>query len=289
MKNIILVLLLLFSSIYAENIKLSYRNGVYHIPVTLNDSVRLEFVVDTGAATLLLPYDVFSTLVRTGTISETDILGKAQSVTATGEVIEIGRVNIRQLQIGNQIIHNIEAGIGGENASLLLGQSALKKLEPWSINTQQKILIIKPLDSNAIDNSTSTDTVSVQQIYAFIDEYISRGNSKDIDGVLDLYGDEVDYFNAGIVSKNRIYKDKVDYYKRWPSVQCSLVKVDAIQDVNSLKNAKKVTYRINFDVYNYDESKGIKGQASNTVILKKEKGVIKIVSDKQKVLHREKY
>jgi len=289
MKKIILVFLLLFSVIYAENIKLSYRDGVYHIPITLNGSVRLEFVVDTGAAELFLPSDVFITLLRTRTISKSDILGIAQNVTATGEVIETLRFNIRQLQIGDQIIHNIEATVGDENSMLLLGQSALKKLEPWSINTQQKILTIKSSDSNAIDHSTLSHTVSIQQIYAFIDEYISRANSKDIDGIVDLYSHEVDYFNTGIVSKNRIYKDKVNYYKRWPSVQYRLVKVDAIQDVPNLKNAKKVTYIINFDVYNYDKRKGIKGKARNTVILKNEKGVLKIVSDKQKVLNRENY
>ncbi len=279
----------LVSFLYAENVPLSYRGGVYHTPVTLNDSVRLDFIVDSGAASLYMPDDVFRTLMRTGTIQKSDILGEGRSETATGEIVNNTIINIRQLQVGNQIIYNVKAAIGGKNASLLLGQSALQKLEPWSLNTQQKILTIKSKSSYESQYNPSSQSINRGHILSFIDTYISRGNSRDLDGVIALYSQRVNYFRAGTVSKNFIYKDKVKYYKRWPSMQVGFIGIDDIKNVKGRSNEKIVTYSINFDVYNYSKRKGIKGQAINTVILKNENGTLKIISDKQKVLNRKKY
>jgi len=286
---IMVCVLLTINSALAEDIKLSYRGGVYHTPVTLNNAVRLEFVVDSGAASVYLPSDVFRTLIRTGTISKSDILGIGKSETATGEVIEDLRINLRELKIGSQRIHNVEAYIGGNNASLLLGQSALQKLEPWSLNTRKKILTIRSNSSGnyAYGDYSSSGTITNSQIYTFIDEYISRGNSRDLKGVMTLYADHVDYFRAGMVSRNFIYKDKRKYYKRWPSMQVEFVKINSIE--NGYGNEKIIMYTIYFDVYNYANKKGIRGKAINTVILKKINGSLKIISDKQKVLNRKKY
>ncbi len=290
MKSIVVIsFLFLVSFLYAEDVKLSYRGGVYHAPITLNNSVRLEFVVDSGAATLYMPNDVFRTLVRTGTIQESDILGEGRSETATGEIVNNIIVNIRQLRVGNEVIYNVKASIGGQDSSLLLGQSALKKLEPWSLNTQQKILTIKSRNSYESQYAPSSQSITRSQILSFIDKYISRGNSRDLNGVMALYSQKVNYFRVGTVSKNFIYKDKVKYYKRWPSMQVGFIKIDDIKNVRGRSNEKIVTYSIDFDVYNYSKRKGIKGQAINTVILKNENGTLKIVSDKQKVLSRRKY
>jgi hypothetical protein len=284
----IISFLFFFSIVYAEDIKLSYRGGVYHTPVTLNNSVRLEFVVDSGAASVYMPDDVFRTLIRTGTISKADILGTGKSETASGEIIEDLRVNIRELKIGSQRIYNVKASVGGENASLLLGQSALEKLEPWSLNTRKKILTIKSRSSGnySYEDYTTPSSTTDRQILTFIDDYISRGNSRDLKGVMDLYANRVNYFRADNVSKDFIYKDKKKYYKRWPSMQVEFIKINNIERYG---NERTVTYTILFDVYNYAKRKGIRGKAINTVILKNINGSLKIISDKQKVLSRQKY
>ncbi len=127
------------------------------------------------------------------------------------------------------------------------------------------------------------------QIRSLIDRYIVVGNNRDIDGMINLYAQRVDYFRAGNVSRSFVYKDKRNYYKRWPSLHVDLIGIDSIDNVPGRRDEKIVTYRIYFDVYNYAKQKGIKGRARNTVILKKENGGLKIISDKQKVLERRKY
>ena len=62
-----------------------------------------------------------------------------------------------------------------------------------------------------------------------------------------------------------------------------------INNIERYGNESTVTYTIFFDVYNYTKKKGIRGKAINTVILKNFNGSLKITSDKQKVLSRQKY
>ena len=288
MKIISMFILLIWNFMYAEDIQLSNRGGVYYTPVTLNNSVRLEFVVDTGATLVSMPIDVFMTLFRTGTINKSDILRPVKSKIASGEITEGLMVNLRELKIGSQIIYNVKAFVGGINDSLLLGQSALRKLEPWSLNTRRKILRIRSekLTYEIPWNNKRSNDISNYQITTLIDNYISRGNSRDIYGVMELYANMVNYFNYGVVSKNFIYKDINKYYARWPSMQIKLIKINSIKNY---ENGREVTYTILFDVYNYSKRKGILGKAVNTMILKKINGSLKIISDKQKVLFRKKY
>jgi hypothetical protein len=291
MKKIFMWVCIVTIFLQAEEVPLSLRGGIYHTPVTLNDSVRLDFVVDSGASMVLLPIDVFSTLLRTGTIHKLDILGTGRASTASGETVETTDIIIKKLQIGNRVIHNVRASVSGVESSLLLGQTALQKLEPWYIDSRRRVLHIGDLPSSQvsyIDYPTVTG-ITRKEILSFIDKYISRGNSRDLQGVISLYSDRVDYFRAGNVSKQFIYKDKVKYYKRWPSMQVTFLSLDSIQDVPGKPNEKVARYTIDFDVYNYQTNKGIKGRAINTIKIQRVNGKLKIISDKQKVLSRRKY
>lgn len=288
--TIAIALFLISFQLKAEDIQLSYRGGVYHTPVTLNNSVRLEFIVDTGASSVLIPDDVFKTLLRTRTISKSDFLGSSKAETASGEIIDIFKINIRELKVGSRTIQNVEASIGDDNASLLLGQSALQKLEPWKLQSSKRILTINSNTTNAHEplGNFVPDKITREEILVFLDKYISRGNSRDLDGVLSLYSDYVDYFSVNNVSRDYIYEDKAKYYERWPSSQTKFGKLIDVQH-SSKGQETLVTFSIYFDVYNYLKQKGIKGEAQNEVILSKENGKIKIVRDKQKVLSRIKY
>ena len=49
-------------------VPLQLRGGTFVVPVTINDRIDLDFTVDSGASTVVIPADVFFTLIRTGTI-----------------------------------------------------------------------------------------------------------------------------------------------------------------------------------------------------------------------------
>jgi clan AA aspartic protease (TIGR02281 family) len=126
-----------------EEIGLVKDGGVYKLPVTINDSVTLKFIVDTGAAEVLLPVGVVLTLIRTETIDRSDVLAPGNYQTADGSVTQNMRVRLRRLQIGNHRLANVTASIGDVESSLLLGQSALEKLEPWRLDSQRNVFIVE--------------------------------------------------------------------------------------------------------------------------------------------------
>ena len=61
--------------------------GTFRVPVTINDELTLKFVIDSGAADVSVPADVVMTLARTGTITDTDFLGKQTYQLADGSTV----------------------------------------------------------------------------------------------------------------------------------------------------------------------------------------------------------
>ena len=61
-----------------SEVSLLKKGGVYTVPVLINGVIPLQFIVDSGAADISLPADVFLTLLRTGTIGKADFVGNAQ-------------------------------------------------------------------------------------------------------------------------------------------------------------------------------------------------------------------
>jgi hypothetical protein len=64
-------------SLRVENggrVKMVESGGIYHVPVVINDALKLDFIVDSGAADVSIPADVVLTLIRTGTIKKSDFI-----------------------------------------------------------------------------------------------------------------------------------------------------------------------------------------------------------------------
>lgn len=125
-------------------ITLKNDNGVYKIPVKINNSLTLDFVLDLGASDVSISPDVFSVLLKTGSIEASDVLGKQSYKLADGSIVEHTVINLKSLTIGEIKLDNIKASVSDSNNSpLLLGQSALKKLGKYSIDNKKNELIIE--------------------------------------------------------------------------------------------------------------------------------------------------
>jgi aspartyl protease family protein len=125
-------------------IKLKFQNGVYLVPVNLNNTLSIDFVLDLGASDVSISPDIFLVLYRAGTISESDFIGSQSYQFADGTIAKSSVFNIKSIQIGDREIKNIRASISNSlDAPLLLGQSALKKLDSYRIDNFQKVLIIE--------------------------------------------------------------------------------------------------------------------------------------------------
>jgi Sel1 repeat len=58
--------------------------GTFVVPIEINGAMTLDFTIDSGAADVSVPLDVFSTLRRQGTIEDADITGRQTYVLADG-------------------------------------------------------------------------------------------------------------------------------------------------------------------------------------------------------------
>jgi hypothetical protein len=126
----------------AEEIPLVRDSNTYLIPVRVNNSVTLNFTIDTGASNVVIPGDVVSTLMRTGTLTEREFIGRTVSVLADGSRIPSLQFVLREVQVGNQIIRNVVASVSTMKASPLLGQSFLSRLPSWSIDYRRHALVV---------------------------------------------------------------------------------------------------------------------------------------------------
>ena len=126
------------------------------VPVTINGTITLGFVIDSGSADVSVPVDVAMTLYRTGTVRDIDFLGSQTYRLADGSTVPSPTFRIRSLKVGNQEVHDVVASISNIKGSLLLGQSFLQKFPTWSIDNQRRVLVL----GDAISEGSFVPTAS---------------------------------------------------------------------------------------------------------------------------------
>ena len=115
-------------------VKMEKRNGVYYVPVELNET-KMDFIFDTGASDITISDVEAHFLYRQGTLTNDDFIGVQQYQIADGSISEGSVINLKTVKIGNKILYNVKASIiHNTSAPLLLGQSALNQFGKISID-----------------------------------------------------------------------------------------------------------------------------------------------------------
>jgi uncharacterized protein len=123
-------------------VPLKMDSGILVVPVEINGTMKLDFVIDSGAADVSVPADVVSTLKRAGTIKESDFVGQRTYVLADGSKSQSATFMIRSLRVGDMVVENVRGSVASSQGSLLLGQSFLERFKSWSIdNTKHELLL----------------------------------------------------------------------------------------------------------------------------------------------------
>jgi clan AA aspartic protease (TIGR02281 family) len=118
------------------------QGGTFQVPVVINDAIRLNFVVDSGASEVIIPADVVRTLLRTGTLRDSDLLGEETYVLADGSRHVSRAFRIRSLKVGDKILTDVTGSVAPTEGSLLLGQSFLQRFRSWSIDNARGVLLL---------------------------------------------------------------------------------------------------------------------------------------------------
>lgn len=127
-----------------EQVALKSEGGALLVPVVINDSVKLDFTLDSGASVVAIPADVAMTLIRTGTLTRDDYLGREKFQLADGRTVPATILRIRSLKVGDIVVHDVQASVTDAKGSLLLGQTFLARLTTWSIDNGRHVLVLGP-------------------------------------------------------------------------------------------------------------------------------------------------
>lgn len=79
------------------SVPLKNVDGALVVPVLINGAISLNFVIDSGATNVAIPADVVAALERTGTLQESDFLGKVIYQLADGSTLPSVKFRIRSL------------------------------------------------------------------------------------------------------------------------------------------------------------------------------------------------
>lgn len=127
-----------------NRIKMRIQNDVYYVPVEINNVLKIEFILDTGASELFLSPEIAATLLRTNTLSEQDFIGNTVYRFANGKTESCRRYKLKSVRIGNITIKDVSCAIANNIiGDMLLGQSFLSKLGNFEINYSTNEIIIK--------------------------------------------------------------------------------------------------------------------------------------------------
>jgi predicted aspartyl protease len=123
---------------------LKREGDTFLVPVLINKAIVLDFVVDSGAGDVTIPQDVFTTLIRTGTIQESDLTGTRTYRLANGPTEALPTFKIRSLTLAGTVIEDVSGSVTAVEGSLLLGQSFLTRFKSWSIDNAKEALLLEP-------------------------------------------------------------------------------------------------------------------------------------------------
>lgn len=117
--------------------------GTFEIPCYIN-GLALQMIFDTGASDVTISSVEANFMFKNGYLSEKDIKGKKYYQIANGQLSEGTVITLREVKIGDAVLHNVDASVvKSQKAPLLLGQSAMERFGTITIDNQNNKLIIK--------------------------------------------------------------------------------------------------------------------------------------------------
>jgi hypothetical protein len=103
----------------------------------------MPFVIDSGAAEVAIPLDVFMTLRRAGTVSQIDFVGTGSYILADGSRQSSERFLLHKVSVGSHTVTNVVANVAPVKGQPLLGQSFLTRLTAgWSMDNTRHALVL---------------------------------------------------------------------------------------------------------------------------------------------------
>ena len=139
----------LCAAAHSDSVPLVNEQGALRVKAVINGEASFSFTIDSGAADVCIPANIFYSLTHAGTVSQRDFLDRRPYKLADGSIHYAQRFRIRSLAVGGLKLHDVAASVVPAAGSLLLGQSFLSRLKSWSIDNERQVLAMTPLATSA--------------------------------------------------------------------------------------------------------------------------------------------
>ena len=153
-----LFMLLLTShvSAWAADIPLGESGGIYTVTAQIDQSVTAQFLVDPGSALVIIPPSILRALVLRGTMTQGDIVGASTAELADSSLHQAVHVRLRQLRVGDVVLHDVVAAVSPGLSHPLLGQSFLGRFASVTFDNQHRVMILNGGTANANSGYSAT-------------------------------------------------------------------------------------------------------------------------------------
>ena len=138
----------------------------------------------------------------------------------------------------------------------------------------------------AVNQSAKTgepDPITKEEVSAFVRRLLYLNGRKDLAAVAPFYADKVDYYDRGIVSRDKVLQDLKYYFRNWAEIDTRL-DGDVVM-AGFEPEVRIVKFICSFSVKN--EKKSITGKTENIWTIQRINGELRLIDVKQKILGKE--
>ena len=126
-------------------------SDTYLIKASINN-LPMDFILDTGCSDISLSSVESEFMLKNGYLKTSDIKGNTRYTNATGETHTAKEIIIREIKLGDLVLHNLRGSIiPNQKAPLLLGQNVLTKFGKVEIDHKQQKLRIGVIETKVKD------------------------------------------------------------------------------------------------------------------------------------------
>jgi hypothetical protein len=137
----------------------------------------------------------------------------------------------------------------------------------------------KPLQS-----SPGNMVISNREVQMLVEHMLHLTEKKSLDSLVYYYGDQVNYYGRGDVTKDYIRKDMGYYFKNWDTIVCTLASDVVLVDTDR-SDTKIVRFTSRYAVES--PKKSLSGRTDNTWKVQKTATGLKVIDQKQSILRSE--
>lgn len=159
MKYFVILVLMAFSvfSNAQTTIKMEKDAGIYKVGCKVNGA-PMKMYFDTGATVVSISRATAIYLYDNDLISKEDFIGKMNTTTAEGAIVDNMLIRLKDVEIGGLHLKDVEAVVTSSlNAPLLLGQSVISRLGKITLNGNILTIHASPLTSMSKEERANLD------------------------------------------------------------------------------------------------------------------------------------